>query len=302
MAGNDDGEPTPASAAEKQRKQSMKQCSVTEMIRQMDGAAASNKRDRSESGESASPIQRGGKARDTDDWAKFEAVLEGALEKLRHQIQDDLNQFMNSVKEQLGALGGRLREVEVKLERKEKQLAEMADTVQETTRELHALREQVEENELISRLPSLVLSGSAIGGRPAEPGPDGENVEQLVVDTLKKHFRDLPIRLEDIDRAHRLPGESGRKIICRFTKSGRGSIRDTIYQRRMELRGRELYINECLTRRRSELFQILLRAKKENKIYTVFSRYGQVYYKGTKLGKSVRVSSVIDTLRQFEAS
>ena len=268
----------------------------------MDSAAASSKRGRSESVESASPVQRGGKARDTGDWGKFEAVLEGALEKLRHQIQEDLNEFKNSMKEQLVALGSRLREVEVKLERKEKQLAEMADTMQETTRELHTLREQVEDNEIVSRLPSLVLSGSAIGARPASPGPDGENVEQLVVDTLKKHFRDLPITLEDIDRAHRLPGESSRKVICRFTKSGRGSIRDTIYQRRMELRGRDLYINECLTRRRSELFQILLRAKKEDKIYTVFSRYGQVYYKATKLGKSVRVSSVIDTLRQFEAS
>ena len=100
-------------------------------------------------------------------------MLEGALEKLRHQIQDDLNEFKNSVKEEVVALGSRLREVEAKLERKEKQLAEMAGTVQETTRELHTLREQVEENELVSRLPSLVLSGAAIGGRPAAPGPIG---------------------------------------------------------------------------------------------------------------------------------
>ena len=303
MASKSDSESRSASpaTAESQRRLPMKQCSVTDMIRQMDPAASANKRGRSVSGESASPNQRGGKARDTGDWSKFESVLEGALDKLRLQIQADFDDFRNSMKEQFIAMGTRLREVENKLEQKEKQLSEMNDTVKETNRELHALKEQVEDNELVSRLPSLVLSGAAVGKRPP-PGPDGENVEQLVVDTLKKHFRDLPVKLEDIDRAHRLPGESGQKLICRFVKSGRGSIRDVIYQRRMELRGRELYINESLTRRRSELFQILLRAKKSNKIYTVFSRYGQVFYKRAKLGKSVRVTSVIETLKEFETT
>ena len=50
-----------------------------------------------------------------------------------------------------------------------------------------------------------------------------------------------------IDRAHRLPGANNR-VIVRFVRSGQDSVRDNAMTRRLELRGKDLYINESLTR------------------------------------------------------
>ena len=62
--------------------------------------------------------------------------------------------------------------------------------------------------------------------------------------------------------------------------------------RRLELRGRELYINESLTKLRGLIFRSLLAAKREKKIYTVYSRGGQVYFKERQHGVGTRVDSL----------
>ena len=51
-----------------------------------------------------------------------------------------------------------------------------------------------------------------------------------------------------------------------------------VMSRRLELRGRELFVNESLTKLRGIIFRSLLAAKREGKIYTVFSRNGNVFY------------------------
>lgn len=76
-------------------------------------------------------------------------------------------------------------------------------------------------------------------------------------------------------------------------KSGSGSVRDRLYNGRLELRnikgGDKLYISESLTRYRQEIFTECLALKKQGKIHTVFSRYGSVYVKEKRHGYSVRV-------------
>lgn len=280
--------------------------SVTDLIRRLDAAAepetpdvSSNKRGRSES---KSPAQRDVKARDTrDDWSKFEVILDAALSKLRQQIQADFEIFRTSMKAEFNTIGERLKRAEQQLEQKEKELVAITNRAQATESELTALRERVEENERVSRLPSLVLSGAALPPRPtANEMPErGENVDQLVVDTLRRNFRGLNVSVNDIERAHRLPSKGDPKIICRFVRSGAGSVREEVYQRRLELKGRSLYVNECLTRGRAEIMTILLNAKHAGKVYTVFSRNGHVFYKDKDKGRNVRVDSVVQALSQF---
>ena len=100
-----------------------------------------------------------------------------------------------------------------------------------------------------------------------------------------------------IDRAHRLPGPNNR-VIVRFVCSGQDSIRDQVFTRRLELRGRELFVNESLTRMRSQIFRSLLAAKRENKLYTVYSRGGHVYFKDKQHGVGKRVDS-LQALREL---
>lgn len=70
-------------------------------------------------------------------------------------------------------------------------------------------------------------------------------------------------------------------------------MRERIYNGRLGLRhntrGNELYISECLTRYRQEIFTECLALKKQGKIYTAFTRNGSVYLKEKKHGYNVRV-------------
>ena len=75
----------------------------------------------------------------------------------------------------------------------------------------------------------------------------------------------------------------GQRLLCRFVQSGPGSLRQTIYDGRMDLRGKskdkELFIAESLTKRYLEILTYLLPTRKAGKIYTVFTKYGRVFVK-----------------------
>ena len=119
-----------------------------------------------------------------------------------------------------------------------------------------------------------------------------EDVEATLISLLNSAFPGLNLQRSDIERVHR----TGKKIWCRFVKSGAGSIRDQLYNGRLSLRGNgrgnELYISECLTKARQEVFAKLLALKKQKKIYTVFTRYGSVFVKEQQYGRNVRVDDM----------
>ena len=119
-----------------------------------------------------------------------------------------------------------------------------------------------------------------------------------MISAIGARLPDINMRDEDIDRAHRLPGPNNR-IIVRFVRSGPNSIRDQLMSRRLELRHcNDLFINESLTAQKNAIYRALLDAKKAHKIYTVFTRWGHVYFKAEKFGTSSRVDSA-DKLRSL---
>lgn len=120
---------------------------------------------------------------------------------------------------------------------------------------------------------------------------DREDINSLVVRTLNNCFPDLQVEVRDIDRAHRLPGPNNR-VIVRFVRSGPGSIRDVIMWRRLELKGRDLFVGESLTHLRGKIFRSLLEAKKKGNIHTVYTRGGQVFFKPEKFAVGQRVDSI----------
>ncbi|KAF0310652.1 hypothetical protein FJT64_018383 [Amphibalanus amphitrite] len=146
-----------------------------------------------------------------------------------------------------------------------------------------------------SRIPCLVLSGQAMAphrptrldaplppaGRTAPGGGDSARGEG------RAESADAPAgagRARDGERGGRSAGgQSGAELMSR----------------RLELKGRnDLFINESLTAQKSQIFRSLLEAKKNKKIYTVYTRWGHVYYKAEKFGTSSRVESV-DKLREL---
>ena len=112
----------------------------------------------------------------------------------------------------------------------------------------------------------------------------------MVVTAVRQNFRDLNITANDIARAHRMPGE--QRVICRFVRSGKGSVRDQIYFRRLELKGTNMYVNESVTKFRQDLISKLIPLKKANRLFSVFTRYGRVYCTEQRGGRMIRIDSV----------
>lgn len=141
---------------------------------------------------------------------------------------------------------------------------------------------------------------SVRGGRAAGDRGEAEveDIHSLVIGVVRARLSGIDIRDEDIDRAHRLPGPNNR-VIVRFVRSGPNSIRDQLMSRRLELKHcNDLFINESLTAQKNAIYRALLDAKKSKKIYTVFTRWGHVYFKAEKFGTSSKVDSA-DKLRSF---
>ena len=256
-------------------------------------AGAAGKRGRSESGESVPATKRGGQhgLQRSDRITQLEDTMERAIHKLREQIQQDFEAFSQTIRTEFSAVKARIHDIEEHLEVKNKEIEMLTTSLQDVKKEVKMMQDRVEENELVSRLPSLVFSGKPFVRKPRDANaPEAEDVQKMVLSVVRENFRDLNISASDIARAHRLPGE--QKVICRFVRSGRGSLRDQIYYRRLELKGKEVFINECLTKRRAEIFGKLLSLRKTGKLFSVFSRNGQVFYTSEKFGKPTRVNSL----------
>ena len=315
----------------------------------------------------------------------------GTLDQIKELIETQMSEFgklkeefqgiADTMKAELSSLKERMKDLEDHTNRKDEELDNIEKRLRLSEEKVGALQKQIEENEVISRLPTLIFSGPAVektaspprlarpagdrltlagstspaapraGGPGREPGADpepepdresesrreeagldateqqrrteqptsyagaaaapardgdrrdgstaagppprqAEDVEATLISLLNSAFPGLDLQRSDIERAHR----TGKKIWCRFVKSGAGSVRDQLYNGRLSLRGNrkgdELYISECLTKARQEIFGKLLALKKEKKIYTVFSRYGSVFVKEQQYGRNVRVDDM----------
>ena len=95
-----------------------------------------------------------------------------------------------------------------------------------------------------------------------------EDINALIVNTLNRCMPGLGLDTSDIDRAHRLPGGNNR-VIVKFVRTGQDSARDRVMSRRLELKGKDLYVNESLTKLRGLIFRSLLAAKRAGKIHSV---------------------------------
>ena len=143
-------------------------------------------------------------------------------------------------------------------------------------------------------------------GAEARPPADGdtEDVEALLIEVIRNSMG-IVVRREDIDHAHRM-SKGGSKIACRFAKCGPSSVRQRIYDNRIPPRGERpklsLFVNESLSQNRQEAYLKLLELKKAGRIYTVYSRRGDVFFKDQRFGVSFRANSLAEVDRRINVS
>ena len=165
---------------------------------------------------------------------------------------------------------------------------------------LKELNERVESMDVNRRLSSLIFTCDDFATHSSN-----ENIEDKLVEVIKRRYPDIEMSTADLQVAHRL--QSDNKVIAKFTKR---RLRDEIYDGRFNMVGgggrpsqragggrpaqqmAPLFITESLVPSRAALYQELLRARRPENgrlVASVFSRRGIVWCRTEKGGENIRV-------------
>ena len=157
-------------------------------------------------------------------------------------------------------LAKRLIEVERRAEKAEKELCN-------NSKRMFAMEEQLDQLQQRDLQDWLIFSGPVIPRRSY--AGTGEDPARLL-HSMIRHFMEYDMDMEQLREIRR----EDRQIRVRFNEVGVGSDRHWLVRNKTRLRGSGLYIRECLTPLRENIFQRLMQLKRQKQINTVFTRDG----------------------------
>ena len=159
--------------------------------------------------------------------------------------------------------------------------------IQVLQKETEALRQRLRQLELHEdrqhqerRLTGLIFSGPALQALSRQ----GEATKMIrsVVEQYLRHALDSS-QVRSVFRFR------NGKILIEFTSAARDSDRDVLFRNKTKLKGSGLFVSESLTPRRHAMFLELLRLKREGKIFSVFTRSGDIFACRTRDSAPVRL-------------
>jgi hypothetical protein len=150
------------------------------------------------------------------------------------------------------------------LKQKDKQLDDLRSNVQN-------LESQIESIELYSRRNSLRISG-------VEEIDKEDILKETMTFFEEKMNLPTPITVSDIDRVHRVgqKGHNPRPILVKFSTY---AARDRVMGNRKSLENSDFYLNEDVTRQRSQLLYQFRQLKAQEKISKVWTHDGTIVVK-----------------------
>ena len=252
--------------------------SVDEMVKSLEG-----KKKRVVSPKQSEKVRKEDRASFMDEIRMMiDASIKGATETLWERI----NGKMSSLEVKIDKLEGQIFE-------RDKLIDELQETLRGCEEHITRLEDQVEDLERHSRSRNLIFSSGQFGKRT-----EGENIAEKTVTLINECFPSRNVTDKDFSAIHRIGNENS--VICAFVNK---NLRNELYAERLSLRRREVdakgrvYINESLTNSKREIFNRLLGLKKENRIWTVFTKNGIPCCKLSKDSQPISVS----TFQQLES-
>ncbi|KAF0314390.1 hypothetical protein FJT64_015142 [Amphibalanus amphitrite] len=162
--------------------------------------------------------------------------------------------------ESLSALSDRQRSADMDIVQLQRETTDLRRRLQQL--ELSDDRRQQEK-----RLTTLIFSGPSL-----QQQNDRDGAARVIETTIQRY---LGLSLDRAQLKALIRLRNG-KVLAEFSAATAGSDRDKIFRSKTKLRGSGLFVAESLTPRRQELFSSLLQLKKEGKIFSVFTRAGDV--------------------------
>ena len=191
------------------------------------------------------------------------------------------DQESNIMKALISALVTPIREAikeEMKIQEKNfdmlnKQISALQTDLNEKNRYISTLEERIDDLEQYSRRNCLVITGI--------PEKEDEKTDEIILDIAKKQLN-VDLQPTDIDRSHRIPGgpirrgnEKSRNIVVKF--STYNARRRVIEQKsRLKSMNNRIFINEQLTKKRSELYYEARKLVKARKVKQAWTYDGRV--------------------------
>ena len=146
-------------------------------------------------------------------------------------------------------------------------IVELRRETAELKRRLQKIELSEDRQDQQKRLTSLIFSG-----RELQALTRREDGAQLIHSVIQRHLN----HSLDSQQVRAMIRLRTGKILVEFTSAAPGSDRDFLFRNKTKLRGSGLFIAESLTPRRQEMFVELLRLKKEGRLFSVFTRAGDI--------------------------
>lgn len=228
----------------------------------------------------------------TQDSGERGADLMEELKNVRKVIGGDIAELWEKIEKRFDTFESRLDKLEGAIFERDERIDGLERDLQACQKQIAGFEDQLEELERHSRSANLVLRSMEFGKRR-----EGEDVRALAVQVLKENFPKLTISKGDFSAVHRLATENC--VICAFKDR---NLRNEIFEERVSLRNRQvefrkrLYVNESLTKNKAQIFNRLLSLKRDQRIWTVYTRGGIPVARIQKESPPTRVYS----LKQLE--
>ncbi|KAF0302163.1 hypothetical protein FJT64_025705 [Amphibalanus amphitrite] len=193
-----------------------------------------------------------------------------ANDRRMQAVEDSLSFALDSVT----ALSNRQKSADSELMELKRETADLKMRLQQL--ELNEDRQEQQK-----RLSSLIFSGPVLQAESRR-----ERAANLIESLIRQYIR----HALDRTQVKTLIRFRNGKVMMEFTSSGPGSDRDIVYRSRARLRGSGLFVSESLTPRRQAMFMDLLSLKKEGRIFSVFTRSGDILACKSRDSAPVRVA------------
>ena len=207
----------------------------------------------------------------------MKALTYALITPLRAAIREE----MKTHKESIGKLTEEISSLKTELTEKNNYIAN--------------LESRVDDLKQYSRRNCLVITGI--------PESENEKTDEVVLDMARNQLK-AAIDASDIDRSHRIPGgpvrrntDRPRNIIVKFTTY---NARRRVLEKKSSLKGgnNRIYINEHLTKARSELYYEARKLVKTGKVKQTWTYDGRILVRNHD-DKVQQIKSHID-IRTFE--
>lgn len=229
------------------------------------------------------------------------AMLQDQLKRMSEALMDKMDQTTERLSSEFAAMKQRIQDLEQHVEEQGIVIDELRRTVDKKDQRVRELECQVQDIRMEQNRPYLIFEGEGVPSPPSQR-PWTEDIRGTVVDMVGKYLPDVRVEKQDIEHCYR--AARGRKIVCKFMRYGRGSPRDTIYEKRVTLgrdeagqrreKSQSLFVNEKLSEGAQSAFTELRNAKREGLIHAVFTRDCRICVRMFEHGKILRVNNSDD--------